>query len=83
MIDFISEYPYFLALLIFLARVADVSLGTFRTIRVVAAFKIISLDKTGKGSIVKTTEYLKMLILTIKIEGETSNESRNRTTKNR
>ena len=40
--DFIVEYPYLLALFIFLARVADVSLGTFRTIVIFRGYKLLS-----------------------------------------
>ena len=40
--EFIVEYPYFLALLIFFARVADVSLGTFRTIVIFRGYKLLS-----------------------------------------
>ena len=40
--EFIVEYPYFLALLIFLARVADVSLGTFRTIVIFRGYKLLA-----------------------------------------
>ena len=40
--DFINEYPYILALLIFISRVADVSLGTFRTIVIFRGYKLIA-----------------------------------------
>jgi uncharacterized protein YebE (UPF0316 family) len=42
MSEFIAEYPYFLALLIFLARVTDVSLGTFRTIVIFRGYKLLA-----------------------------------------
>jgi uncharacterized protein YebE (UPF0316 family) len=42
MAEFIVEYPYVLALFIFLARVADVSLGTFRTIVIFRGYKILA-----------------------------------------
>lgn len=40
--DFIVEYPYILALFIFFARVADVSLGTFRTIVIFRGYKLLA-----------------------------------------
>jgi len=40
--EFIVEYPYILALFIFLARVADVSLGTFRTIVIFRGYKLLA-----------------------------------------
>ncbi|XPV70439.1 MAG: DUF2179 domain-containing protein [Halarcobacter sp.] len=40
--EFIIEYPYILALFIFLARVADVSLGTFRTIVIFRGYKLLA-----------------------------------------
>jgi uncharacterized protein YebE (UPF0316 family) len=40
--EFISEYPYLLAVFIFLARVADVSLGTFRTIVIFRGYKVLA-----------------------------------------
>ncbi len=40
--ELLVEYPYFLALLIFLARVADVSLGTFRTIVIFRGHKLLA-----------------------------------------
>ena len=40
--EFIVQYPYILALFIFLARVADVSLGTFRTIVIFRGYKILA-----------------------------------------
>ncbi|QSZ41913.1 DUF2179 domain-containing protein [Sulfurimonas aquatica] len=42
MSELLIEYPYLLAPLIFLARVADVSLGTFRTIVVFRGQKILA-----------------------------------------
>ena len=42
MAEFIVEYPYLLAILIFLSRVADVSLGTFRTIVIFRGYKLLS-----------------------------------------
>ncbi|WP_419770565.1 MAG: DUF2179 domain-containing protein [Candidatus Marinarcus sp.] len=42
MAEFIVEYPYILALFIFLARVADVSLGTFRTIVIFRGYKVMA-----------------------------------------
>ncbi len=36
------EYPFILALLIFMARVADVSLGTFRTIVIFRGYKFLA-----------------------------------------
>ncbi len=42
MMEFVVEYPYLLAPLIFLARVADVSLGTFRTIVIFRGHKFIA-----------------------------------------
>jgi hypothetical protein len=38
MMELFVEYPFLLASLIFLARVADVSLGTFRTIVILRPF---------------------------------------------
>ncbi|MCL4105682.1 UNVERIFIED_CONTAM: hypothetical protein GTU68_023749 [Idotea baltica] len=40
--DLLIEHPYFLVPLIFLARVADVSLGTFRTIVVFRGHKFLA-----------------------------------------
>jgi len=40
--DLLTEFPYLLALLIFLARVADVSLGTVRTIVVFRGYKFLA-----------------------------------------
>ncbi len=40
--EFIVEYPYILALFIFFARVADVSLGTFRTIVIFRGYKLLA-----------------------------------------
>ena len=40
--EFLAQYPYILALLIFLARVADVSLGTFRTIVIFRGYKLLA-----------------------------------------
>ena len=42
MIELLVEYPYLLVPLIFLARVADVSLGTFRTIVVFRGRKFLA-----------------------------------------
>jgi uncharacterized protein YebE (UPF0316 family) len=42
MSELLIEYPYFLTLLVFLARVADVSLGTFRTIVVFRGQKLLA-----------------------------------------
>jgi len=42
MTDLLIEFPYLLAPLIFFARVADVSLGTFRTIVVFRGYKILA-----------------------------------------
>ena len=42
MTESISHYPYLIALLIFFARVADVSLGTFRTIVVFRGYKFLA-----------------------------------------
>jgi uncharacterized protein YebE (UPF0316 family) len=42
MTEFLLEYPYLLAPLIFFARVADVSLGTFRTIVVFRGHKLLA-----------------------------------------
>ncbi len=42
MTEFIAEYPYLLAIFIFLARVTDVSLGTFRTIVIFRGYKILA-----------------------------------------
>ncbi|MGB7403661.1 MAG: DUF5698 domain-containing protein, partial [Arcobacter sp.] len=42
MSEFIAQYPYVLALLIFLSRVADVSLGTFRTIVIFRGYKLLA-----------------------------------------
>ena len=42
MMQVLVEYPYLLVPLIFLARVADVSLGTFRTIVVFRGHKILA-----------------------------------------
>ena len=42
MSEFLIEYPYLLVPLIFLARVADVSLGTFRTIVVFRGHKFLA-----------------------------------------
>ncbi|MFA6789333.1 MAG: DUF2179 domain-containing protein [Arcobacteraceae bacterium] len=42
MAEFIIEYPYFLALFIFFARVTDVSLGTFRTIVIFRGYKLLA-----------------------------------------
>ena len=42
MSELLIEYPYLLAPLIFLARVADVSLGTFRTIVVFRGHKLMA-----------------------------------------
>lgn len=42
MTELLVEYPYLLAPLIFLARVSDVSLGTFRTIVVFRGHKILA-----------------------------------------
>jgi len=42
MYESINQYPYLVALLIFLARVADVSLGTFRTIVVFRGHKYLA-----------------------------------------
>ena len=42
MFEAINEYPYVLALLIFCARVADVSLGTFRMIVVFRGHKLLA-----------------------------------------
>ncbi len=42
MTESISQYPYLIALLIFIARVADVSLGTFRTIVVFRGYKFLA-----------------------------------------
>ena len=41
-IELLAEYPYFLALLIFFARVADVSLATFRTILIFRSRKFLA-----------------------------------------
>jgi uncharacterized protein YebE (UPF0316 family) len=40
--EFIVQYPYFLTLFIFLARVTDVSLGTFRTIVIFRGYKLLA-----------------------------------------
>ena len=40
--EFLVEYPYLLVPAIFLARVADVSLGTFRTIVVFRGYKLLA-----------------------------------------
>jgi len=40
--ELLIEYPYLLAPLIFFARVADVSLGTFRTIVVFRGYKVLA-----------------------------------------
>lgn len=42
MIELLVEYPYLLAPLIFFARVADVSLGTFRTIVIFRGHKFLA-----------------------------------------
>ena len=42
MMELLVEYPYLLAPLIFLARVADVSLGTFRTIVIFRGHKLLA-----------------------------------------
>jgi uncharacterized protein YebE (UPF0316 family) len=42
MSEFVAQYPYILALLIFLSRVADVSLGTFRTIVIFRGYKLLA-----------------------------------------
>ena len=42
MTELIVEYPYLLAPLIFFARVADVSLGTFRTIVIFRGHKFLA-----------------------------------------
>ena len=42
MMELLVEYPYLLAPLIFLARVADVSLGTFRTIVIFRGHKFLA-----------------------------------------
>ncbi len=42
MTELLVEYPYLLAPLIFFARVADVSLGTFRTIVVFRGHKFLA-----------------------------------------
>ena len=40
--EFFADYPYLLVPLIFLARVADVSLGTFRTIVILRGHKLVA-----------------------------------------
>lgn len=42
MTELLIEYPYLLALLIFISRVADVSLGTFRTIVIFRGYKFFA-----------------------------------------
>ncbi len=42
MLELLSEYPYLLAPLIFFARVADVSLGTFRTIVIFRGHRLLA-----------------------------------------
>lgn len=42
MADIVLEYPYLLVPLIFFARVADVSLGTFRTIVIFRGYKFLA-----------------------------------------
>lgn len=42
MTELLIEYPYLLAVLIFIARVADVSLGTFRTIVIFRGYKFLA-----------------------------------------
>jgi uncharacterized protein YebE (UPF0316 family) len=42
LIEILIEYPYLLVPLIFFSRVADVSLGTFRTIVVFRGYKLLA-----------------------------------------
>jgi len=42
MAEFLLQYPYLLAFFIFFARVADVSLGTFRTIVIFRGYKFLA-----------------------------------------
>ena len=42
MFEFLAEYPYLLAPIIFFARVTDVSLGTFRTIIIFRGYKFLA-----------------------------------------
>ena len=57
MAGLIIEYPFILALLISMARVADVSLGTFRTIVIFSI--LLDAPCSGEGTVRKDADALK------------------------